>query len=364
MKLATAVALAVGLALGLAGRSTLGPPSPRARLAREVRVLWRATGQLEVMAQPGTHELDFPCGNARDRIERMTVVVTPASEATTKETYRDCTPQEALRLAQANSGERVHFDDALAEVRLAGEGGPEPVPGTDGQAVAVNAYFLTKQGLWCLVPADRPELMRFLRTVVAGDELAVKGRAVLAAAGPCVLVEGLQFKGTPSKPDESPWTVSVLWNGAEVTHVSEPGEYRLTLPCLHRPGAVEAAEVRLREFRVVDLSVGGHPVTAELADTPAARSWGLQGRAGLAPDEGMLFFFEAALRPTFVMKTVSFPIAVAFINADGVIVDVARLDPGDQVGVTSPAPVNYALEVRQDWFESHGVPLGAKAVIP
>jgi len=122
--------------------------------------------------------------------------------------------------------------------------------------------------------------------------------------------------------------------------------------------------VRLREARVVDLKVAGHPVTAELADTPQSRSWGLQGRVGLAPDEGMLFYFERPLRPTFVMKTVSFPIAIAFISADGVILNIEKLNPGEAEGATAAGNVTYVLEMQQDWFDKNGVHPGDRVTVP
>jgi uncharacterized membrane protein (UPF0127 family) len=180
-----------------------------------------------------------------------------------------------------------------------------------------------------------------------------------------VLVEAARLEGDEDVPREPPWTV-VVWQGdTEVARFSRPGEYAVRLPCAHREGAAEAASVRLREFKVVDLEVGGHRVSAELADTPAKLSWGLQGRDGLGPDEGMLFFFERPLRPVFAMKTVSFPLSIAFVRADGTIVSVEKLSPGDRRRVTSPVPVNYALEMAQGWFESHDVaPGGGKVTMP
>jgi hypothetical protein len=84
----------------------------------------------------------------------------------------------------------------------------------------------------------------------------------------------------------------------------------------------------------------------------------------LAPDEGMLFYFERPLLATFVMKTVSFPIAVAFISADGVILNIEKLNPGDAQGVTSAGLVSYVLEMQQDWFDKNGVRPGGRVVIP
>jgi len=116
----------------------------------------------------------------------------------------------------------------------------------------------------------------------------------------------------------------------------------------------------LREMKMVDLTVNGHPVAAELADTPQSRSYGLQGRRGLAPDHGMLFFFPEPLRPGFVMKTVSFPLSVAFFRRDGTIVHIGRLSPGQRGSVRPPVAVNYVLETRQGWFAARGIRPGGR----
>ena len=146
--------------------------------------------------------------------------------------------------------------------------------------------------------------------------------------------------------------------------VTRPGDYDLRLPCANLPGAVEDAGVHVREFRVADMRVGGHAVAAELAVSPAAMSYGLQGRAGLDPDCGMLFCFGEPTEPAFVMKTVTFPLSIAFIRQDGVITNIERLNPGDRRLAVPPVPVSYVLEMQQGWFEQHGVAAGGTVVIP
>ncbi len=133
------------------------------------------------------------------------------------------------------------------------------------------------------------------------------------------------------------------------------GWCRTEFPCPHRPGRAELLGVRVRQFRAIGLEVGGRSVTAEPAVTPAQRSYGLQGRTGLPEDHGMLFVFRRALRPRFVMKSVSFPLSIAFIRGDGVIADIRHMDPGDRWGVEPDVPVNYVLEMERGWFRRNGV---------
>ena len=117
----------------------------------------------------------------------------------------------------------------------------------------------------------------------------------------------------------------------------------------------------LREIKIAQLVIEGHALEAEVADTAAAKRYGLQGRSGLEPDTGMLFVFDEPVRPAFVMKTVSFPLSIAFLRADGTIVSLDDMFPGDRRPVQPPTAVTYVLETSRGWFEAHGITPGARA---
>jgi len=364
MDIVSLVMTAALLTASLPPGSALGSPAPRSRLARQVLVWWQGSGQVEWIDRPGTYELRFLCSYVHGAAEVLSVGV-ERDESSGRGAYRDCTPDEVRRLAAEGQEARVRFSDVLSGADL-GDGATWPaVTGPDGGVVAVGARLSTVQGVWCMVPARDAESLRFARAAMQGDEVTVQGRLMRTdAAEAVVLVDGVRFWGEAESQDEPPWKVTVRWVGEEVAAFSAPGDYPVVVPCVHQGGGVERATLRLRQFRAVDLLVGGNAVRAELADTPEARSWGLQGRPGLAPDEGMLFYFEAPLQPIFVMRTVSFPIAVAFIAPDGTIVSIEKLNPGDAHGVTSPVPVNYVLEMEQSWFEKHGVGPGDVVIMP
>ncbi len=362
------IAITGGLALAvlLSSGSVIAPHGPRSRLARDLTVLWQGTQQVRRIGEAGSHELEFPCSYVEGATARLTVEVTRQEEGRQESgDYRDCTAAEARQLALAGSEARVRLTDRLAEVRPAG-GTQLPVLSLpDGRQVPIACAFTTAGGANCLVPAHRRKPAEFIRAALPGDELTIRGRLLRTQAGePALLVEALGFPAEPVAKDEPPWTVVVRWGGREAARLSMAGDYPLELPCLHRDGATEHVWLRLREFRMVDLKVDGHPVAAELADTPARRAWGLQGRGGLEPGEGMLFYFPRPLRPTFVMMTVSFPISIAFIRSDGTIVNIERLNPGDRHAVTSTVPVPYVLEVEQGWFRQHDVEPGDWVRIP
>ena len=87
------------------------------------------------------------------------------------------------------------------------------------------------------------------------------------------------------------------------------------------------------------------------------RRWlGLMFRTSMAPDAGMLFVFPSAEVLTFWMSNTPLPLSVAFLDASGVILNVADMAPFDEETFhPSDGPALYALEVHQGWFKAHGI---------
>ncbi|MCK4284173.1 MAG: DUF192 domain-containing protein [Candidatus Brocadiae bacterium] len=364
MKKTAAVLAALWLgATALAG-SLIAPLPPRSRLARDLVVFWEGSRQQERIRRPGNYELEFPSSYVKGQKVKLTVDVKREEKQPdgADQEHRDCTAQKARQWALEGSGVRVRFSDTVAQAPLRGFAEAQP---PDGGSVPIGLAVGTANGPVCLIPADRSDLIELGGALLPGDTVSVRGRLLRSRTGqPCVLADGIRFAGSAEPRDEPPWTVSVRWAGRQVAEFSEAADYVLRLPYPNAPAAAEGVRLRLREFKVVDLTVGGHRVAAELADTQATRSWGLQGRRGLGPNEGMLFHFGQRLRPVFSTKTVSFPLSVAFILSDGTIVNIGQLTPGDRRSVTSAAPVNYVLEMEGGWFVKHGVAPGSKVVIP
>lgn len=103
------------------------------------------------------------------------------------------------------------------------------------------------------------------------------------------------------------------------------------------------------------LKVGKHAVRAEVADTPATREHGLMQRTRLCADCGMLFVFPTAAHYGFWMKNTPLPIAVAFIGADGRIINIAEMRPYTLDIHYAQGDALYALEMNGGWFAAHGV---------
>jgi uncharacterized membrane protein (UPF0127 family) len=77
------------------------------------------------------------------------------------------------------------------------------------------------------------------------------------------------------------------------------------------------------------LTIDGHTLTVEIADTPATRETGLMNRFSLRPDHGMLFVFDRPQSMAFWMKNTYIPLSIAFVDAHGVILNIEDMQPRD-----------------------------------
>lgn len=112
--------------------------------------------------------------------------------------------------------------------------------------------------------------------------------------------------------------------------------------------------------RTQTIRVGGVPMTVEIADTPELRSRGLMHRDSLPEDHGMLFVYPEPGLLSFWMRNTSIPLDIAFLDANGVIVNIERMEPHTDTQHVARAPALYALETRQGWFAEHGVEPGER----
>lgn len=106
------------------------------------------------------------------------------------------------------------------------------------------------------------------------------------------------------------------------------------------------------------LSIRGHRIRAELADTPESRMTGLMGRRSLPQDTGMLFVFDQPAPQAMWMKNTYVPLSVAFITADGRILNIEDMSPQTEDVHPSAGAVLYALEMERGWFARKGIRAG------
>ena len=110
--------------------------------------------------------------------------------------------------------------------------------------------------------------------------------------------------------------------------------------------------------RTITIRVGNAALVVEVARTPEARQLGLIYRQRLPEDMGMLFVFDTVGIYPFWMKNTHIPLSIAFITADGRIVDIQDMEPLSLTLHFPSQPIRFALEVNRSWFTRHGVKVG------
>ena len=110
----------------------------------------------------------------------------------------------------------------------------------------------------------------------------------------------------------------------------------------------------------IPLTIGGHKLTAEVAHTESTRTQGLMHRRMLPEHRGMLFVFERIDRHAMWMMNTYIPLSVAFLDAQGVIINIADMAPHTTNAHGATQPAKYALEMNQGWFRKRGIGPGAR----
>ena len=107
-------------------------------------------------------------------------------------------------------------------------------------------------------------------------------------------------------------------------------------------------------------------VEVEIADDTEEMARGLMGRTALAEDAGMLFVYPDERELSFWMKDTLIPLSIAFMDAEGRIVDIQDMRALDDTPphYTSAEPARYALEVNEGFFDERGVEVGDRAELP
>jgi uncharacterized protein len=123
------------------------------------------------------------------------------------------------------------------------------------------------------------------------------------------------------------------------------------------PGEPTAAQPKLQTLKVW---VGSEELITELALTPVQQRAGMMYRTNMAENEAMLFVEGAPRQASFWMKNVDLPLSAAYIDPEGTILEIRKLEPHNTNSVVAVSSrIQYVLETRQGWFERHNVSTGA-----
>ena len=116
--------------------------------------------------------------------------------------------------------------------------------------------------------------------------------------------------------------------------------------------------------KVLPINVAGIELEVELATTFEEQVLGLMYRNKLEENGGMLFVFPREKFLSFWMKDTRIPLSIAFIKADGRIIQIESMKPYSLDSHVSKEKAKYALEMNEGWFRVHNVGEGDTVKIP
>ena len=121
-------------------------------------------------------------------------------------------------------------------------------------------------------------------------------------------------------------------------------------------GLPTAAQSKLQTMK---LWLGAEEIEAELALTALQQQTGMMFRTNMAENAGMLFVFPVPHQASFWMMNCPLPLSAAYIDPDGVILEIRDLQPHNTNSVVAASDrVQFVLETSQGWFGRHNVSAG------
>src|SRR3989338_3787762 len=102
---------------------------------------------------------------------------------------------------------------------------------------------------------------------------------------------------------------------------------RRLMSLLFLAAALSPAWVAAQAMPLVELAAGMYRIEAEVAATQGHRMRGLMQRKAIAPQRGMLFVFDGPTTQCMWMRNTLLPLAVAFLDEQGRIINVEEMLP-------------------------------------
>ena len=118
--------------------------------------------------------------------------------------------------------------------------------------------------------------------------------------------------------------------------------------------------VHAQTMPLIQLSAGMHLIKAEVAANNQNRQEGLMFRQKMALNEGMLFVFDQNALHCMWMKNTVLPLSVAFLDAQGIILNIEDMQPQSLNDHCALKPAKFALEMNLGWFKYRGIKPGSK----
>lgn len=113
------------------------------------------------------------------------------------------------------------------------------------------------------------------------------------------------------------------------------------------------------KLRTMKIYLGPETLDAELALTQQEEMIGMMFRTNIQETDAMLFVLPYTTRASFWMKNCPETISAAYINPDGVIEEIHRLEANNTNPVVAMSEnIRFVLETKEGWFTRHNITPG------
>lgn len=113
------------------------------------------------------------------------------------------------------------------------------------------------------------------------------------------------------------------------------------------------------KLKTIKLWLGPAELETELALTPTEIMTGMMFRTNVDDSSGMLFVFAGPSQRSFWMKNCPSPLSCAYIDPEGVILEIRELEPFNTNSVVSKTDrVQYVLETARGWYDRKNIKPG------
>ena len=141
--------------------------------------------------------------------------------------------------------------------------------------------------------------------------------------------------------------------------------YLLIVAALGAPSPARAGDGQPQSLPTITLHIDHATIDAEIAANEHEREVGLMFVNKLPDNTGMIFLMPTVSQAAFWMKDTLIPLSIAFIDRNGVILDIHDMKAMDETTVRSGNDkVSYALETNLHWFALNGIKPGDKIEPP
>jgi uncharacterized membrane protein (UPF0127 family) len=115
---------------------------------------------------------------------------------------------------------------------------------------------------------------------------------------------------------------------------------------------------QIQKFKSTSLTAGIYVIKAEVAADETERQQGLMFREKMAPNDGMVFIFDAPAAVCMWMKNTLLPLSVAFLDDEGKIINIEDMKPQTSDTHCAAKQARYALEMNLGWFKQKNIKPG------